>query len=366
MTAESRRFLGFALLAASIGITLLMLVWLLTSGAEAGGVVLGLLLLFVLAGPLAGAGWYVLASGHAERKEEQAFVGKRRILEADRLFRDELSARLDELSRQSGLPSAQIDVLADSVKRRVTDEYAWYDAIQLDDARIDLLARYDDLVWEQVRWLRDHPDESPAAIAQSLDQLRQAIDQRTDLLVRGRQAPTVAPSSLMRAAASGGAPAGLETLARGDAITYAGDDYLVEGLATSFADGETWQLAHLAPSGAGGADHWLSVSPGGMEVAWLDALPVSEPGARTISVDNTTLALASTAASLVSVDSGAGSAPGVLVRTWRYRAGDRFGLVEQWPNGTIAAYAGRIIARRDLELWPVARPAQAGTPPSAP
>ena len=53
-----------------------MLVWLMVSGVQAGGFVLGLLLLFVLAGPLAGAGWYVLVSGHTERVEEQAFVIK--------------------------------------------------------------------------------------------------------------------------------------------------------------------------------------------------------------------------------------------------------------------------------------------------
>src|SRR5690242_19937361 len=45
MSAESRRALGFGLLAAALGITVLMLLWLVTSGAEAGGVVLGLLLL---------------------------------------------------------------------------------------------------------------------------------------------------------------------------------------------------------------------------------------------------------------------------------------------------------------------------------
>ena len=53
MTGASRRALGYGLLAGALGIAALMLIWLATSGAQAGGVVLGLLLMFVLAGPLA-------------------------------------------------------------------------------------------------------------------------------------------------------------------------------------------------------------------------------------------------------------------------------------------------------------------------
>jgi hypothetical protein len=66
MTAESRRLLGYGLLAGSAGIALLMLAWLMTSGVQAGGAVLGLLLLFVLAGPLAAGGYYVLVQGRAD------------------------------------------------------------------------------------------------------------------------------------------------------------------------------------------------------------------------------------------------------------------------------------------------------------
>ena len=98
MTAESRRMLGVSLLAGSAGIALLMLAWLMTSGVQAGGAVLGLLLLFVLAGPLAAGGYYVLVQGRAEHVKEQQFAGKRRILDADRLFRRELAARLRQLA----------------------------------------------------------------------------------------------------------------------------------------------------------------------------------------------------------------------------------------------------------------------------
>jgi hypothetical protein len=82
MNAESRRTLGYRLLAIAAGVAVLLLVWLMVSGVQAGGFVLGLLLLLVLAGPAAAAGWYALARGHTEKVEELAFVGKRRVVDA--------------------------------------------------------------------------------------------------------------------------------------------------------------------------------------------------------------------------------------------------------------------------------------------
>lgn len=49
MITDLRRAPGYALLTGAVGIVLLMLLWLATSGAQGGGVVLGLLLTFVLA-----------------------------------------------------------------------------------------------------------------------------------------------------------------------------------------------------------------------------------------------------------------------------------------------------------------------------
>jgi hypothetical protein len=135
MTAESRRMLGVSLLAGSAGITLLMLAWLLTSGVQAGGAVLGLLLLFVLAGPLAAGGYFTLVQGRAERVQEEQFAGKRRILDADRLFRRELAARLRQLAAAPGISTQRLTSLAEVVEKASQDEAAWYDAIQLDDTQ---------------------------------------------------------------------------------------------------------------------------------------------------------------------------------------------------------------------------------------
>jgi Domain of unknown function (DUF4178) len=354
VTAEGRRMVGYGLLAGAIGITLLMLLWLAIAGAAGGGIVLGLLLVLVLAGPLAGAGWYVLAQGRAERVEEQQFTGKRRILDADRLFRRELAARLSELQNLPGVPSNRIQMISRSLDRTVADESAWYSAIQLDDAQIGLLAQYDDLVWEQVRWLGDHAGEDAATVGQTVDQLQQAVEQRTDLLVRGRQAPAVSPATMMRAPLPRPESKSLEDLAVGDALTREGVDYVVERLASSFSDGETRKLAHLVPSGAGEAEHWLSISPRALELAWLDSIEAPAPGATTIVVGDAHLSLVDSKSSLVRVDArdGSAAAPGVLVQTWRYRAGDRVGVIEQWPDGAVLAYAGKTLPARELEVWP--------------
>src|SRR5687767_3320295 len=94
------RGLGIGLVAGGAIVLLLMLVWLAVSGAESGGIVLGLLLALVLAGPLIGAGIYVLSRQTVERQAAAAFVSRQRILESDRLFRDEVAGALRRLEER--------------------------------------------------------------------------------------------------------------------------------------------------------------------------------------------------------------------------------------------------------------------------
>jgi Domain of unknown function (DUF4178) len=348
MSAESRRMLGYGLLAASAGVTLLMVLWLMTAGVEAGGAVLGLLLLFVLAGPLAAGGYYVLHQGRAERVQEEQFAGKRRVLDADRLFRRELSARLRQLSEDPQMPAAALTRMADALKdSAANDEAAWYGAVQLDDTQVALLRQYDDLVWERLRSLRDHATDQSAAIAE----LQRAMDQRTDLLVRGRSAPTISPAALLEAHRA--APTGLAELELGDAVTFEGNDYVVEAAATRFADGQTSKLLHLIPSGPGAAEHWLYVTPGGTELDWLEVIvDIQNPGANQLAFGNATLPLVSARSATVEVTTPSASTPGVLVRTWTYRAGPLVAIVEQWPDGATHAYGGTRIDPHQLDIWP--------------
>jgi hypothetical protein len=200
----ANRALAYGLLAGAGGLAVLGLVWLAVGGVQAGGFVLGLMLLFVLVGPLAGAGWYVLGRQHVEALEAAAFAGKRRILEADRVFRRELAAELRQLARRPGLPASRLEQMAEDLERRAYDTPEWYDIVHLENSDATTLGQYDDLVWERVRWLRGYAEQANAAgTAAALRELEEALDQRRDLLMRGKRAPVAAPSALLRAGSPG-------------------------------------------------------------------------------------------------------------------------------------------------------------------
>jgi hypothetical protein len=141
----------------------------------------------------------------------------------------------------------------------------------------------------------------------------------------------------------------VQDLTVGDAVSRDGIDYLAEAVATSFADGHTWKLVRLVPSGADGSEHGLEIAPAGLDLAWLDQTTApSAPGAAQLG----TLALASSGTATTTVATRTGAEPAVLIRIWRYRDANGVGLVQQWPDGALHAYIGTPIKPRDLEVWP--------------
>jgi hypothetical protein len=212
--------------------------------------------------------------------------------------------------------------------------------VQLDDAHVELLGRYDDLVRERVRRLRDGAGDAEAA----LRELRQAIDQREDLLLRGRTAPTLQPAELMRTDAP--RQVDLESIGVGDAVSRERTNYVVESVAAYFAEGQSWKLARLAPTSDADTPRWLYVGPAGVEAALLDELspPPAEPLPNTAVVD---------------VTSRSGTARGILVTWRRSLQGNQLSLVERWPDNTSHAYSGPLLAPGELEVWPAQANAQA-------
>jgi Domain of unknown function (DUF4178) len=283
------RALGIGLLAGAGVVTLLMLLWLAVSGASSGGIVLGLLLLAVIAGPLAGAGWYVLARQPAEARAAAKFETSRRVQDADRAFRRDIGAELRALADRPGASRERLLEIARSV------ELGDQELPQIDDSKIDMLRRYDDLVWQRVRHMRDTGDLD-------LAELQRALDQRHDLLTRGRLAPGVDAVDILK---SGARRSEVADIALGDAVSRGTDDYLVEGVASYFADGKTWKLAHLV-STSGDAAHWLYVAPGGTEAALLDEVPPTDADA--LQLDGTTLPLVDSGSAVADVASDSGSA----------------------------------------------------------
>jgi hypothetical protein len=305
-------------------------------------------------------GWYVLARATTDAVQERAFGSKQRVLAGDRQFRAKLVIQLRQLAVVPGFPGEQLERMADELAPAEHEEIARYDTIQLNDTQVAMLEQYDDLLWQRVRWLRDHAD-GRASASEAVDQLQRSLDQRSDLLTRGRQAPSIAPSILLAAPARLGSAA-VEALDVGDAVTFEGSDYVLESVATGFSDGQTWKLTHVVPSGAGATESWLSVAHGGLDVAWLESLaPTPLPGTIQMLVQGASLPVAASRSAITRVSTSDGTTPGVLVRTWSYQAGSLVGLVEQWPDSVVHAYGGRSVTPDPVQVWPASRSVLGGT-----
>jgi len=330
---SSGRALGVGLLAGGLILLALMLVWLAVSGAESGGVVLGLMLALVLAGPLIGGGIYVLSRLAAEQQMVHAFATQRRVLESDRAFRDEVGAALGRLAARAELRALHLDELADELTARHRRGAAWEDLVQLDDTNIETLRRYDDLIRERIRRLRDGTPDAASVVRE----LRQAFDQREDLL-RGRRAPTLEPSAMLRSGEPRRGAAALEALRVGDAVSRDQADFVVDAVAEYFDEGQRWKLAKLSPTAAAEPAQWLYVGPGGLDVAVL----------REVSASNQR----HTGTAVVDVESKTGKAESVLVSYAISRSGSELRLDERWPDGTEHAYTGPLVDADELDFWP--------------
>jgi hypothetical protein len=151
-----------------------------------------------------------------------------------------------------------------------------------------------------------------------------------------------------------------QPLSIGDAVSHAGTDYVVEDISSSFAEGETTRMVHLVPRDGLVRDQWLSISPDGTELAWLDGAATSgAPGARQLALGADVLPLVRAQTAIVKVTNSQGSAPAAFASVWQYRADPMVATVEQSSDGRLRAYAGRIVDRGVLEVWPAAATRQA-------
>jgi hypothetical protein len=168
-----------------------------------------------------------------------------------------------------------------------------------------------------------------------------------------RKAHTLTPVTMLRPRSSTRSRSIFQALSIGDAVSHAGADYVVEDISSSFADGETSRMVHLVPRDALARDKWLAISPDGREYAWLDAAATSGiAGAQQLAVGAAVLPLVSAQTAVVNVRSSRGSAPVVFASVWRYRADPMVATVEQYSEGDVRAYAGRIVERGLVDIRP--------------
>jgi hypothetical protein len=392
---------GWGLMALGGAIGVLLLLWMAVAGLRAGGFVLGLVLVVVLALPLIGGGYYLLRRSRVEETEEAGFEVRRRVLEGDRLFRQQAAADLrllaDRLASGAGARAgsatarsgadagvsaapdpalepivARLRAVAQRVADSRRDEAAWYEANPVADADLPTLQRYEDALQAERDRLADLVARAGAAgagveaLQAALDGWERTYSQREALLLRGRRGPAVAPEALLRARTPSRGAAALNALALGDAATVDFEDYLVQGVLSYFAGGRTWHLYILRD---GDAERWLWGAPGGLTWAVLEPLaaPVPEAAAfaagsppATFTVEDVALPLVERGSATVDLTTVAGAERSIAVDYWRYAGDDRrTAWVERWPN-EVRAGVGRETFPDSIAVWPQTAPA-AGT-----
>lgn len=364
------RALGFGLIGLGLILGAFLIVSMLATAAGGdlamGGILLWGLLVVLVAVPLIGAGFFILQRGKQEEVETREFVGRRRVLEQDRLFRGRIASeavqqaeRLEDLGR--GQPQLQraatrLRQVAEDLQGPGYDQAAWYEAVKLADRDVEALGRYDDLVSGRLRRISAQVDalelgeqQDGAGVLRSVQAWERDLDQRVELL-RGERAPSVAPAALLAADEPATGADAIGALARGDAVTYEEDDYLVEVSLTYFASGKTWRLHRL--SGDKG-QRWLYVAPGGLSLAMLQtAAPAGRDGGPEVEVGGTRYRLDQQGAASVTVEGPGGGEEGLAVDYWHYVGGtNELYWHERWPDGP-RAYQGTTIRPRSLEVWP--------------
>ena len=170
-----------------------------------------------------------------------------------------------------------------------------------------------------------------------------------------RKAHASTPVTMLRPRSRARSRTIFQPLSIGDAVSHAGVEYVVEDISSSFADGETSRMVHLVPRDGLAHEQWLSISPDGRELAWLDAAATSGAvGAQHLALGAVVLPLMSTQTAVVNVRSSRGSAPAVFASVWRYRADPMVATVEHYSDGHLQAYAGRIVDRGLVDIRPAA------------
>jgi hypothetical protein len=390
--SSSSGALGTGLLITGAVVGVLFLLWLLGNlfGGQlgAGGLIFGLIILVVVAGPLLGAGWYLRSRAASDQVEAEVYTARRAVLDNDRVVRRELARELEQRSagidQAAGRLPAEDAAAARQVSGRLRevrqdvlapgyDSTTWLEqtAARLDARQLDQLRRYDDLVLEEARRLdgltRDLGRDPQASrrLTENADLLAQHVREREALLGRGERGSGLAPQEIL---AAGVAPRRrLQTpleLRLEDAVTYERDDYLVRGVITYFAGARQWRVYQLHD---GSQERWLEVRGDGADLGWYELRPngsAGEPsasstptgatgagGAHPVTMDGVTYSPAEAGSASVGVESAAGRREGVFVEYQRFRGPDDQRLVvERWPDGT-RALLGEGISRDDLELW---------------
>lgn len=361
------RALGLGLIALGAVLSGLVLLWLIVNAVggqlQAGGFVLGLMILAVLGLPPVGVGLYVLRRSERERAETERFERRRRVLESDQMFRTEVARDLRQVERRladsatgnAALVRARARVrdLVEDVEQVGYDRASWYDAVQLQDNDIDALRQYDDLLRDGLRRLTSEANAAAeagevAALTEALERWEENLAQRQDLLLRGQRSTTAAPAELLRSRRTP-KEGGLASLAPNDAVSFDGRDFLIELTVRYFGGGKTWWLHRLR---AGADERWLWVAPEGLSTIGMTAIErPGDPRSEMIRYKGAACRPSDQGDATATINGPDGSHDGIAVQYWRFTCPDGSTiLIEHWPDEK-RAYVGRGLKPGDVEVF---------------
>jgi hypothetical protein len=170
--------------------------------------------------------------------------------------------------------------------------------------------------------------------------------------LRGKRAVAAAPGELLRARSSA-RTADITALQPKDAVSYQGNDFLVEVSVTYFSAGKTWWVHRMR----GGADErWLYVAPEGLSSAVVQTLePPGDPRSEMMRYKGSACRPTDSGEASASIDSLDGKQTGIAVQYWRFACPDGSALtVEHWPDEQ-RAYVGKTAKPGELEVFQAAR-----------
>jgi hypothetical protein len=192
--------------------------------------------------------------------------------------------------------------------------------------------------------------EAIAALGQLGDDLNAQFERRRQTILEGKPAPgpnpldVLAPPEKMHPKAQQ-----LINLRLGDAVSYAGTDYTVDGrLVFSGRDRPT--VTYLLGGGTG--ETWLLAGDGGNQVAVLhpQAAPEGALG-ETLTLDGENFRSAAEGSASVQVEGQSGRRGGQNIAWRRYETeGGKILWLEDWADGR-HAYLGERVQPEELELW---------------
>jgi Domain of unknown function (DUF4178) len=306
-----------------------------------------------------------------ERRRDADKVLRERLANMYDTQRDHLTRVIQEATRSSDLnylanlqsSDQQLQLFITRLRTAPRGYAGWFDAAQIQEADLDQLYQFDSSLTGGVDKLTEALDavgsalRAKSGISPTLDslddtltELNARLDAREEFVALGKR-PSAIPSplgALQPKAKPTSQATAFEQLKAGDAVSYAGVDYLVSGrIVYSVASGTFF--AYLLQDRD--SKNWLRVGPG-QELAMTREISfnVPSPLPETISLSGKNYARSEQGAASVTVEGASGTKPGSVNYTRYATDGGGRLWIEDWGTET-RVQTGQAVDPMEIKLY---------------